>query len=256
MTNILLVNKPCGLTSLQAIRAVKQMYPELNGMKVSYAGRLDPMAEGLLILLIGTENKNRHSYENLTKTYEFDILFGITTDTYDCLGKITKITRNYSPEKIKQKLEEFLPTLIGSRQQQFPPFSSKPVNGQPLFVYARENRIHEVELPSKQITIYDIHLVNHDLWQAKDLEKNINSRIQKVDGNFRQESILNLWEEFFQNNRDRQFLITKCLVTCSSGTYVRDIAHQTGAKLGTGALAFTIKRTAINHYTLSEAIKI
>ena len=91
MNTIILINKPISLTPLQAIRRLQSLHPELEGEKIGYAGRLDPMAEGLLLLLVSDENKKRKEYERLPKTYEFEVLLGIETDSYDVLGIITKV---------------------------------------------------------------------------------------------------------------------------------------------------------------------
>jgi len=87
---MILLNKPLGMTPLEAIREFQRKNPKYQTTKLSFAGRLDPMAEGLLLVLEGEENKDRKRFENLDKTYEFSILFGVTTDTYDLLGKITR----------------------------------------------------------------------------------------------------------------------------------------------------------------------
>ena len=68
MQSVIPVYKPLGLTPLQAIVKFKKLFPDYANEKISYAGRLDPMAEGLLLLLVGEENKQRNEYEDLSKT--------------------------------------------------------------------------------------------------------------------------------------------------------------------------------------------
>ncbi|MDA1338380.1 MAG: tRNA pseudouridine(55) synthase, partial [bacterium] len=80
---MILINKTKYLTSYQAILKFKALNPEYENVKLGYAGTLDPMATGLLIALEDEENKDRDKYIGLTKTYEFEILFGISTDSYD-----------------------------------------------------------------------------------------------------------------------------------------------------------------------------
>jgi len=66
---------------------------------MTYAGRLDPLAEGLLLVLTGEECKNKEKYLGLDKEYEVDVLFGFATDTYDILGKVLS-AKNYSKSEI------------------------------------------------------------------------------------------------------------------------------------------------------------
>src|SRR4051812_15345092 len=100
MQAIILLNKPLSFTPLQATLKFKQAFPEYADQKIAYAGRLDPMAEGLLLLLIGNETKKRKDYEALSKTYEFSILLGISTDTYDLLGKIKETNFDFQLDSV------------------------------------------------------------------------------------------------------------------------------------------------------------
>ncbi|KKR79021.1 MAG: tRNA pseudouridine synthase B [Candidatus Nomurabacteria bacterium GW2011_GWA2_40_9] len=88
--NIILLNKKEGETPLSALSLFRDKHKIYKDIPMTYAGRLDPMASGLLIILAGEECKNKEKYLNLDKEYEFEILFGFQTDTYDILGKITK----------------------------------------------------------------------------------------------------------------------------------------------------------------------
>ena len=84
--NIFNVFKPIGISPLGAIKALKEKYPELKNEKMTYAGRLDPLAEGALLILAGNAVHEKEKYLKLDKEYEGEILFGFTTDTYDILG--------------------------------------------------------------------------------------------------------------------------------------------------------------------------
>src|SRR3989344_5566750 len=86
MKKVISLYKPVGKTPLQCIRAFQSKFPEYKNVTLSYAGRLDPMAEGLLLILVAAENEKRSIYQDMDKTYDFTVLFGITTDSYDLLG--------------------------------------------------------------------------------------------------------------------------------------------------------------------------
>lgn len=253
--NIILLNKPRGLSPLQAIEKLRKQYSQYATEKLGYAGRLDPMAEGLLVILCAEENMKRKTYENLPKTYEFSVLFGVSTDTYDILGKISS-SQKVANERLKQKVQILLPTYIGKQRQPYPPYSSKPVNGKPLFYWARENKLHTIRIPSKVIEIYDLVFLSVTTIPATILAKTIRNRISLVSGKFRQEEILQKWQEFFIQNKQQSFPVMTFRVTCSSGTYVRSLAVQLGKELAVPSLAYSIKRTHVGELSLTDAITL
>lgn len=261
MNNVIIIYKLPGLTPYQSILEFKKKFPEYRKEIISYAGRLDPMAEGILLLLIGKENKKRRKYENLKKTYEFSILPGIETDTYDTLGKITKhsITQTIGIKNLLSNGEEgnfgILNSFVKKRIQAYPPYSSKAVNGKPLYWWARNNRVKEIEIPTKEVEIFDLQLISSGKIEAQDLRLRIQERIKKVKGDFRQEEILKSWNQFFESTHVTSFHFISLKTTCSSGTYVRGIAHEIGQMLGCGAIALYIKRTAIGNFNISSIIK-
>ena len=277
MRNAVPIYKPVGLTPYQSVLQFKKQFPEYADMTISYAGRLDPMAEGLLLLLVGDENKKRNEYEKLRKTYEFAILLGIETDTYDILGivknpkheaQMPKQALNASDFDIR--ISNLLSSFIGKQIQSYPPYSSKAVKGKSLYWWARENRLDEIKIPSHEIEIYDLQLMSTEEirisrldrdpeWQrpsGQDLRFKIQENIKKVNGNFRQEEILKAWEDFFIKKKHTEFPIFHCKITCSSGTYIRGIVHEIGQKLDSGAIALSIKRTKVGEYNISSIINI
>ena len=88
MKKIILLNKKEGETPLEALDRFRMANPKYKDEKMTYAGRLDPMASGVLLVLVGEEIKQKDKYLALNKEYEFEILFGFATDTYDILGKV------------------------------------------------------------------------------------------------------------------------------------------------------------------------
>ena len=80
------IYKPQGVTPVQLIVKFRISYPEFKDTKIGFAGRLDPLAHGVMLLTIGEANFNREPLLNLNKTYKFKVLFGVETDSYDYLG--------------------------------------------------------------------------------------------------------------------------------------------------------------------------
>lgn len=270
MNKIILLNKPITLTPLQAIRKLQTLNPKLKGEKIGYAGRLDPMAEGLLLLLIGEANKKRKEYERLDKEYEFEVVLGLTSDSYDILGIIeqtdTKLfttpgvvnttTKYIDDDDNNITIQQLLQQFVGTSDQPYPPYSAARVNGKPLYYWAREGKIDEITIPSKEITVHSIQLNGTKELKLSTLQDEIITRIQSVKGTFRQEEIIARWNKTIQQYNNLTVKRLSCTISCSSGTYVRSVAHQIGQKLGVGGIALSIKRTKIGVYVLKDALDL
>lgn len=253
MENVIYLWKSVGITPLKAIFNFKDKNPSYSKEIISYAGRLDPMAEGILILLIGEENKNRDIYLGLDKEYETEIIFGISTDTFDSLGLIQDtITKDISKNEIEKQLKKF----IGKQKQVYPPFSSKTVDGKPLYWWSRNNKLDEIELPKKQIEIYSIELLEYEKVPVKNVVEKIIEKIKNVDGDFRQEEIILNWKKFQEKNNEKDLIKIKFKANCSSGTYIRRLSDDLGKELGNAAFAYSIKRTKIGEIEVKDCINL
>ncbi len=250
---MILVNKPLGWTPLQALEAVKIQYPEYANANLGYAGRLDPMAEGLLLILVNEENDRQQEHLNLEKEYEAEFVLGIETDTYDVLGRITN-TKNVG-DISKDILEQVFAKYRGPITQSYPPFSSVRVKGKPLFWWALHNKLDEIEIPKTERIITSLELLNSHTISASEFHSTIQDNIAKVSGNFRQELILKDWDNYFKKYQEDR-TIYRIHVACSSGTYIRTLIHDIGSDIGYGAIATKIIRTRIGPYQLKDAITL
>lgn len=156
MDGIILINKPKEWTSHDIVNKVKKILNE----KVGHTGTLDPMATGVLPLLIGKGTLCSKYLINHNKTYKVKLELGKKTDTADTEGKIVeeKEVTNKMLEKtvIKEVLNKFL-----GKQEQIPPiYSAIKVNGKKLYEYARKGQT--VEIKPRQIEIYSIELLSID----------------------------------------------------------------------------------------------
>ena len=256
MKIILNVHKPVGYTPNQMIEKVRHQFSHFAQQKIGFAGRLDPMARGVLILLVGDANFEREKYLNLNKTYEFTAILGLETDSYDLLGLLTSPTSKTPPNNLTTIINQFITDSLGKKIQPYPPFSTKPVKGKELFKWAREGKIAEIEIPTKEITIHSLKQINQTTIKATDLHQHIKERINKIEGFFRQEEILAKWQKFFASNTKEEFTTLSFEVTCSSGTYVRSLVHNLGNILGCGAVTFDINRTKVGSYSLKDSITL
>jgi len=155
--NILLVNKPKGITSFDVIRILRK---KLDIKKMGHSGTLDPMATGLLIIGINKGTKKLSDLIGLDKIYEAEITFGKNTDSYDLDGKILKEI-NLNKEiinKIDENIDKILNELTGEIEIEVPIYSAIKRNGKKLYEYARKGE--EIELPKKKMTIYYIKKIN------------------------------------------------------------------------------------------------
>lgn len=251
---VMVVHKPVSVTPLQCIDRIRKQYPELQSAKIAYAGRLDPMAEGALLLLIGDECRKREEYEELDKTYEFEVLFGVSTDTYDIMGLPTSSV--LQPHIQETEITNLLPHLAGSYLQPYPPFSSARVQGKPLYWWARRNRLNEIEIPKKQVHITSLTLNSHRTLTRQTILNIFEQKISPVIGNFRQMEIIQAWRTLLTPNQSISLPTFSFTATVSSGTYIRSLAHTIGILLHTPSLAFSIKRTAIGPHQLSSAVQV
>lgn len=256
MKKLLNIYKPAGTTPLQIIEKFKEKHPKYKDKKIAYAGRLDPMAQGVLLLLVEPETKKREKYQNLNKEYEFQILFGVVTDTNDILGKIMRKAGIYDINSLKNNLHKIVPKIEGNIEQKYPAYSSKTVKGKPLYWWARKNRLNEINIPSKIVKIDKISVNNIYTVSKKNLSAKIYNLINKVKGDFRQNEIKKDWINFFQTTKRTTFPVAKLEVLCSSGTYIRSLANNIGKQVGTGGIALGIIRTSVGKYKIDNAQKI
>jgi tRNA pseudouridine(55) synthase len=214
------------------------------------------MAEGKLLMLLGDECKKQKDYTNLDKEYEIEVLLDAGTDTGDALG-----LAEYAHTETLPKLAELTRILreqVGTHERAYPAYSSKTVNGKPLFLYTLEGTLDEISIPTHPEHIYHIKLLSREQKSVAQVQSRMQELLAVVPrsdepskllgADFRQDEIRTRWRATFANIPERQFTILKLRVTCGSGAYMRTLAQEIGKALGKQALALTIKRTRIGRY--------
>lgn len=223
--------------------------------KTSYIGRLDPLASGIIIYLEGDELKDRDKYMNLDKTYKFNLIIGITTDTGDCLGMIRKIqsvnTINMS------NLGEIFSQFLGEYEQTYPIYSAYQIhkNGmkKPLWYFAKNGiALEESEIPKHFIKIYNLEQDAKPLFSIR----NMNYFIEQVglipDGlELRKEEVMAQYKEYTEPSKIRLIGIPM-LAKVSSGTYIRQLCVDIGDKLGIPCMADKIERVGYHFQSLEK----
>ena len=203
----LVVDKPQGKTSHDVVEAVRHL---AGFRQIGHLGTLDPLATGVLVLLLGRATRLVQFYTGRRKRYLAGYRFGFATDTYDADGEAQGPD---SPVQLDAAvLEKLAAERVGLFQQTPPPFSAKKVQGRPAYELARKKQ--PVELKPVEVEIFEYKLVG--------MEANL----------------------------------ARFSIECSSGTYIRSLAHEMGEKLGCGAHLAEIVRTAVGEFSLEQAIRL
>lgn len=210
MDGILIVNKPKNCTSHDVVYKVKK----ITNQKVGHTGTLDPMATGVLPLLIGKGTLCSKYLIEHDKIYKATIQLGKKTTTADQEGEVIEeqeIANNaLEPQYVTKRLKEFL----GKKIQTPPMYSAIKVNGKKLYEYARKGQ--NVEVPKREIEIYEIELLNIDK-QNKKIEYKVH---------------------------------------CSKGTYIRSLCEDIAEKLGTIGYMAELERLKVGKFILKNAVSI
>lgn len=210
---ILAINKPRGMTSHDVVNHVRRATSE---RRVGHAGTLDPLASGVLIVLIGRDATKRQSeFMQMPKVYEAGLTFGFESTTYDAEGLLTRIaTIDALKQLSKKNIEMILPKFIGTIQQKVPAYSAVKRGGEPLYKKARRGMLTPSDIPTRDVTIDEITLLTFTAGAIP---------------------------------------VARLRVACHSGTYIRSLAHDIGKTLGIGAYLSDLVRTAIGPYGIEQA---
>jgi tRNA pseudouridine55 synthase len=161
-SGLLVLHKPSGCTSHDCVDAVRQ---SLKEKRVGHCGTLDPIASGVLLVLVGSATVHQERYMSLPKTYWFRARLGSLTDTGDREGKVLPCPP-YHPVPM-EIFEKIVKSFVGTQWQTPPRFSAVKHGGKPLYEYAR--RGIEVPREPRSIEIYDFRLLSlrDDVWEGR-----------------------------------------------------------------------------------------
>lgn len=250
-----IVEKRVGETPLQALENFRKTEKSFAGLPMTYAGRLDPMASGKLLILIGEECKKRKKYDGLDKEYEVEILFGIKTDSGDVLGKILSTKPGFFTHTLEDVVTT-AETFLGKRDVPYPKFSSRPVDGKPMFQHAILDNLENIEIPISKLHIKRIEVLGLRKISFGELKKDAINKINtlqlgdldsRVGSGFRKNEILEDWNKL-EIDDSQEFQLAKLNVVSASGGYMRTLAEMISEKLGGTGLAYSINRTKIGKY--------
>lgn len=154
MQDLIIINKPKGITSFGVIRELRK---KLGIKKIGHGGTLDPNATGVLIIGVGKGTKKLNEVIGLDKEYEAEITFGAVSNTYDVDGEITKV-EGFLPRL--EDIKEALPKFIGEIMQVPPIFSAKKIQGKPAYKRARKGE--ELTLEPAKVLVKNIEIISYE----------------------------------------------------------------------------------------------
>lgn len=204
---ILVIDKPAGLSSAQCAGRIKK----LGQRKIGHAGTLDPMATGVLVLLLGQATKiSGYLLAGGDKTYLAAIRLGQITDTWDALG--TVLEERAWRQVREEAVCDGIAAWRGAVRQRVPPYSAAKHQGRPLYKLARAG----CDIPVK---MKDVHISRAEVTRV-------------------------------------ELPLVEARIVCSSGTYIRSLAHSLGMRLGCGAVLAGLVREYSHPFALEQAWRL
>ena len=202
-----MIDKPKGKTSHDVVDAVRHL---VGFRQIGHLGTLDPLATGVLVLLLGRATRLMQFYAGRRKRYSAGFRFGFSTDTYDSDGVVEG--PDLAPSLDRARLEAEAAARIGRFEQMPPSFSAKKIHGRPAYELARKKQA--VELNPVEVELFEYKLT-------------------EIEGS-----------------------TARFIIECSSGTYIRALAHEMGQKLGCGAHLAEITRLAVGEFSMDQAVQL
>jgi len=248
-----IIYKPPGILGTHIANEYKI---KLKKNKVCICGKLDPMAEGQLLLLFDDNCKNMNNYLNNSKTYKFTVLWGFKTTSDDTLGLITN-TRKITPCDINYNyIESHLKHFIGQYNQQFHKYSAKHVYNitgekHSLWKWTNLNRLSEINIPRKLVTVDYIKQLKTEKKNFYDLKKDILEILYRIDdttNSFCKNNAINNWNIFDYKTlyNTNNVYITTFETHVSTGYYIRQFINDFGKQTGLLGTSININRTRIH----------
>ncbi len=243
---IIPVYKPLGASSHQLAAAIGAA----RGEKATHTGTLDPMAEGVLIVLTGADRFHKAQLSAVPKIYEFEMLFGIATDSHDLLGLPTKTDpRQLTAPAIATLLKKQLPQFEGTHLQRQPSFSAGRAHGKSFFDLVKEGQNPPVK--KNTVTISRLQLLSCTEISLEEIANAHAQKVATVQGNFRQSEVLTHWQQALQT-LPPSGVVAKLSATVSRRTYIRGLVRDLSELLTIPATTFTILRTQNGSYSIAD----
>jgi tRNA pseudouridine(55) synthase len=225
---------------------------------MTYAGRLDPLATGALIILIGEECLQKKTYLGFDKEYLAQFACGIATDTGDIFGLITKVSTEVVNGKdlalSNAHLLHVEQVCRAITEQQYPLFSSKKVQGKQLFEHGLEGNT-TVDRPYRAVTIHSCNLALGKQITVHDVYDHVCSAAQELGNGFRADQIVTDWSALIKDGVKGGATLPTITMNCkvSSGTYIRVFSDTLAQEFEQPWLMTSLHRERIGEYECPQA---
>jgi tRNA pseudouridine55 synthase len=230
----IILDKPLGLGSTQAVAAVKRNLRSagFGKVKVGHGGTLDPLATGVLPIALGEATKLCGRMLDASKTYDFTICFGTETSGLDAEGEIVA-TSDVRPtlELVQQALAQF----TGPIEQIPPAYSAIKIDGKRAYELARAGEV--VEMKSRGVTVYQLTVCHAELVSASYFDRDESKTLKQVQG-------------------DALLKYITLTADVSKGTYIRSLARDIAYALGTVGHVSMLRRVRAGPFALNGAISL
>ncbi|MEY3916292.1 MAG: hypothetical protein RLZZ103_1792 [Pseudomonadota bacterium] len=230
----IILDKPLGLGSTQAVAAVKRNLRSagFGKVKVGHGGTLDPLATGVLPIALGEATKLCGRMLDASKTYDFTICFGTETSGLDAEGEVVA-TSDVRPtlEQVQQALAQF----TGPIEQIPPAYSAIKIDGKRAYDLARAGEV--VEMKSRGVTVYQLTICHAELVSASYFDRDESKTLKQVQG-------------------DALLGSVTLTADVSKGTYIRSLARDVAYALGTVGHVSMLRRVRAGPFALNGAISL
>ena len=230
----IILDKPLGLGSTQAVAAVKRNLRSagFGKIKVGHGGTLDPLATGVLPIALGEATKLCGRMLDASKTYDFTICFGTETSGLDAEGEVVA-TSDVRPslEQVQQALAQFM----GPIEQIPPAYSAIKIDGKRAYDLARAGEV--VEMKSRSVTVYQLTICHAELVSVSHVDRDESKTLKQVQG-------------------DALLASVTLTADVSKGTYIRSLARDIAYALGTVGHVSMLRRVRAGPFALNSAISL
>ncbi len=248
----IILDKPLGLGSTQAVAAVKRNLREAGygkKVKVGHGGTLDPLATGILPVALGEATKLTGRMLDASKIYEFTVRFGEETDTLDLEGKVIA-TSDVRPTL--DQVEAVLPRFTGPIAQVPPVYSALKVDGERAYDLARAGQ--DVELKSRNVTVYELEFLPET--GRGTMQGMVEGRVPETEASRKPPVPLHHPAGGPPPPEGEELSELSLRAHVSKGTYIRSLARDIAQALGTCGTVSMLRRVKAGPFDLSHAISL
>ncbi len=240
---IVISYKKSGEVLAAQMRRIRREHDIAESVPMTYAGRLDPAAEGLMMYLVGDERHKKDEFLKKEKEYQFSILCGIQTDTADLLGCVIN-SREISQDEVVVLAKNITKAIQGIHRLSIPSYSGYKVAGKALWTFARAGK--ETPAITKRMQVHSCVIDNPAEIVFTEVVRKVEHLFDITEGDFRKKECLHSWHTLKEVKSP--LALISCTVHVSSGTYIRSLIEFLSKKYQIPLCAFHITRTKVGGF--------